>query len=267
MFKAVNGCLSLSSGKMDYIRFGSGKRQMVMIPGLSDGLKTVRGMALPFVLMYKQLAKEFTVFMFSRRRNLKSGTTTRDMADDLSEAMDMLELASAYVLGVSQGGMIAQWLAADHPGKVKKLILTVTSARENPTQKEVLERWIQMAKRGDYKGLMLDTAKRSYTEEKALSMEKTLGFTGNLGKPRNFDRFLIQAESCMTHDAFSELSKIQAPTLIIGGTDDKIVTEEASWELAENIPRSRLFVYKGLGHGLYEEAEDFYSRVMEFFLQ
>ena len=51
MLRAKNGCLSLGTGKMDFIRFGSGPRSLVMLPGVGDGLKTVRGMALPFSLL------------------------------------------------------------------------------------------------------------------------------------------------------------------------------------------------------------------------
>ena len=57
---AINGCLTLTSGVMDYIRFGGGERVMVMLPGVGDGLKTVKGMALPFAMMYCSLTKDFT---------------------------------------------------------------------------------------------------------------------------------------------------------------------------------------------------------------
>ena len=43
-----------------------------------------------------------------------------------------------------------------------------------------------------------------------------------------------------------------------------IVTGEASLELAERIPGSTLYLYEGLGHGLYEEAPDFLGRVAAF---
>ena len=52
--------------------------------------------------------------------------------------------------------------------------------------------------------------------------------------------------------------------LIIGGETDRIVGKEASYELKEKIPGSELFVYKGLGHAAYEEAEDFNERVFRF---
>ena len=264
MLRAKNACLHLAAGEMDYIRFGRGGKPLLMLPGVGDGLKTVRGMALPFALLYRKLAKDFTVYVFSRRRNLPVHFTTREMAEDLNEAMAVLGLKSAAVVGVSQGGMIAQWLAIDHPDKVRKLVLTVTLSRPNDTVRDVIARWTDMAGRGDYRGIMLDTAERSYSAKRLRQARLEYRMLGNLGKPKSFDRFLTQAESCMTHDAYDELGRITCPTLVIGGTDDRIVTAEASEEIAAQIPGSAPYLYEGLGHGLYEEAPDFLQRVADF---
>ena len=264
MFHAENGCLRLTAGEMDYVRFGSGSRVLVMLPGVGDGLKTVKGMALPFTLLYRRLCKDFTVYAFSRRRKLPAHMSTREMAADLNEAMETLSLSGAAVLGVSQGGMIAQWLAIDHADKVNRLVLTVTLARPNDTARDVIARWTEMAERGDYRGIMLDTAERSYSEKRRKLAQLEYRLLGDLGKPESFDRFLTQAESCVTHDAWAELPRIACPTLVIGGTDDRIVTGQASVEIAERVPDCRLFLYEGLGHGLYEEAADWLDRVADF---
>ena len=264
MLRAKNACLRFSGGEMDYIRFGSGEKALVMLPGVGDGLKTVKGTALPFALLYRELAKEFTVYVLSRRRELPRHFTTREMAGDLNEAMEALRLEKAAVVGVSQGGMIAQWLAIDHPDKVRKLVLTVTLARPNPTVEDVIARWTDMAERGDYRGILLDTAERSYSEKRLRQARLEYRLLGDFGKPKSFARFLTQAESCVTHDAFDHLNDIACPTLVIGGTDDRIVTGAASEELAAAIPGSTLCLYEGLGHGLYEEAPDFLSRVADF---
>ena len=264
MLNAKNCRVQISTGGMDYIRFGYGPRIMVMLPGVGDGLKTVKGMAVPFALMYRKLVKDFTVYVFSRRVGLATGMTTRDMASDLSEAMDVLGLSNAAVVGVSQGGMIAEWLAIDHPDKVGKLVLTVTLARPNDVIRDVVGRWLGMADNGDYKGIMVDTAERAYSPKKLKREKLMYSILGSFGKPKSFERFRIQAESCMTHDAYEELPKIECPVLVIGGTDDKIVTGRASVEIAEKIPGSMLHIYEGLGHGLYEEAPDFLRRVAVF---
>ena len=264
MLRPYNGRLRLAAGDLDYIRFGDGKKLLVMIPGVGDGLKTVRGMALPFALLYRALTGDFTVYAFSRGLGLAPHTTTRDMAEDLNGAMEALGLSCAAVLGVSQGGMIAQWLAIDHPDKVERLVLTVTLGRPNDTARETIALWTAMAERGDYRGILLDTAERSYSERRLRRERLTYRMLGDLGRPKSFERFLIQAESCVTHDAWEELPRIACPTLVIGGTEDRIVTGAASEELAARIPGAELKMYGGLSHGLYEEAPDFIERVAAF---
>ena len=264
MLQAKNCTLNLPTGTVDYIRFGSGQKTLVMIPGVGDGLKTVKGMALPFAFLYRSLAEKFTVYVFSRRRILSPDMTTRDMAEDLNSAMDALGLSRVSLVGVSQGGMISQWLAVDHPEKVEKLVLTVTLSRPNAVVKDVIDRWIRMSDHGDYKGIMLDTAERSYSEKRLKQARAEYRLLGSIGKPKSFERFRIQAASCATHDTYDLLDRISCPTLVIGGKDDKIVTGQASEEMAERIPDCRLYMYDGLGHGLYEEAPDFLKRVSEF---
>lgn len=87
---------------------------------------------------------------------------------------------------------------------------------------------------------------------------------GFIGKPKNYKRFLINANAILSFDAFQELKIINCPTLIIGGEEDKVVGIEASYELNEQISGSELFVYKELGHAAYEEAKDFNERIFRF---
>ena len=93
MLNARNGRLKLKTGEMDYIRFGTGEKTLVMIPGVGDGLKTVKGMALPFAFLYRSLVKDFTVYVFSRRVHLSPEMSTREMAEDLNLAMEALGLS------------------------------------------------------------------------------------------------------------------------------------------------------------------------------
>lgn len=265
MLNAENAQVQVRGCAMHYIRFGTAPRTLVMIPGVGDGFQTVKGMALPFSMLYWKLAREFTVYVFSRREVLAPHTTTREMAEDLSEAMELLSLEHACVVGVSQGGMITQWLAVDHPERVERLVLTVSACRPNATMRTVIGHWMELADAGDYLGILLDTAERSYTPKRLKRALPTYKVLARTSRPKSYDRFLIQAESCLTHDARAQLGRIACPTLVIGGTEDGIVTAEASRELAEEIPGAQLYLYEGLSHGLYEEAPDFMDRVTAFF--
>ena len=126
---AQNGSIPLKDDTMHYVRFGRGGKNLVILPGLGDGLTTVKGTALPMALMYRTFARDYTVYMFSRRNHLPEGYDTRSMARDLKEAMNALNIDRADLLGVSMGGMIAQHFAADYPDRIGKLVLAVTSRR------------------------------------------------------------------------------------------------------------------------------------------
>lgn len=200
---------------MDYIRFGSGEKHLVILPGLGDGLQTVKGTAIPMTLMYRIFARDYTVWAFSRKNALPVGSTTRDMARDQAQAMEKLGIAQADVFGVSMGGMIAQHLAVDYPEKVGKLVPIM----------------------------------------------------GKLTKPKSYDRFLIQADAYLHHDAFEKLPLIRAKTLVIGGEKDLALGGDASREIAARIPGAQLRMYHKWGHGVYEEAKDFNRTVLDFLFE
>ncbi|MBR5265679.1 MAG: alpha/beta hydrolase, partial [Clostridia bacterium] len=87
-----------------YVRFGKGKKHLVMIPGLSTA--RVKDAALTLPLMYHKLGKSQTVWVFDKADHIPDGYTVRDMARDVANAMDELGIAKADVFGCSQGGMI-----------------------------------------------------------------------------------------------------------------------------------------------------------------
>ena len=249
---------------MNYIRFGTGERIFVMLPGLGDGLRSVRGTALPMALMYRAFAKAFTVYAFSRENGLPQGYTTREMAADQAQAMELLGIQKADVLGISMGGMIAQYLAIDYPEKVGKLILTVTSARPNPILRSSIGEWVSCARRGDHTAFMDSNMRRIYSENYYRKNKWLVPIMGKLTKPKSYDRFFIQADACLKHSAYESLHRIQSPTLVIGGGKDSALGSDASREIAAQIPGAELRMFEQLGHGLYEEAENFNQTVLQY---
>ena len=261
---AKNAVLRVNGWTMDHIRFGKGGKTLVILPGLGDGLRTVKGTALPMALMYRMFAGDYTVYAFSRKNELEPGCTTRDMARDLADAMAALGIAKADVFGVSMGGMIAQYLAVDYPEKVGKLILTVTSARPNPILTESIGEWVSCAKRGDHTAFMDSNVRRIYSDEYYRKNKWMVPIMGCFTKPKSYNRFYIQAEACLSHNAYENLNQIKAPTLVIGGEKDNALGGDASREIAEKIPGAELRMYEQWGHGLYEEAKDFNQLVCDF---
>ena len=264
LYNAKNGTWEINESSMDYIRFGTGPQKLIILPGLGDGLQTVRGTALPMAFMYRVFARDYTVYAFSRKNQLPEGYTTRDMARDQSEAMAQLGIERADILAVSMGGMIAQHLAVDFPEKIGKLVLTVTCASPNPILRESIEEWVSLAGKGDHTAIMDSNLRRIYSEGYYRKNKWMVPIVGRLTKPKSYDRFFVMAEACRSHDAWESLPAIAAPTLVIGGEQDRSLGPEASRELAARIPEAVLKMYPQWGHGLYEEAEDFLETVTEF---
>ena len=256
--------LYFNDKSMDYVTFGKGKQPLVIIPGLGDGLQTVKGKAQLFSLSYRLLAKRYKVYVFSRINELRQGYTTRDMAADVAEAMETLNLDAAYVMGISQGGMIAQWLAVDFPENVQKLILAVTTAKPSQLARERIEHWQKISQSGNFRDLMLDIAYHSYTQKSYQKWRLLYNIMGRLGRMKDEKRIAIQSQSCLTHDSLEVLKEIQCPTLVLGALEDDVIGVNDSKELAKAISGCQLLILKHSGHALYEDNKAFQEAVCEF---
>ena len=256
--------LYFNDKSMDYVTFGKGKKPLVIIPGLGDGVQTVKGKAQLFSLSYRLLAKHYKIYVFSRINELRQGYTTRDMAADVAEAMETLNLDAAYVMGISQGGMIVQWLAVDFPERVQRLILAVTTAKPSQLAKERIEHWQKLSQSGNFKHLMLDIAQHSYTQKSYQKWRLLYNIMGRLGRMKDEKRIVIQSQSCLEHNSREVLKEIQCPTFVLGALEDDVIGVKGSKELAKAISGCQLLILKHSGHALYEENKLFQEIVCGF---
>ena len=261
-YQVTEGTVAFHGTCADYIAFGKGTKPLVMIQGLNT--RGIRGAGLSLAVMYRIFARDYRVYIFDRRPDVWDGITIRDFAADIAAAMDVLQLKSAHVFGVSQGGMIGQYLAIDRPDLVEKLALAVTLSRNNDTVIQVVDSWIHLAQAGNMKALVADMAERMYSPQYLKRYRPLLPMLTLLQKPRDIGRFSILAQSCLTCSSYDMLDQIRCPTLVLGGSRDLVVTPEASQEIAEKIGCD-LYMYESLGHAAYEEAPDFNQRVYDFF--
>ncbi len=262
LYNAKERLLELNGKRLRYISFGKGEKPLVMIQGLST--RSIKGAALPLAFMYRIFAKEYRVFLFDRRETVDENITVRDFAADTAEAMDALDLKNADVLGVSEGGMIAQRLTIERPDLVRRLVLAVTLSKTNETVVSAINTWAEMALAGEMKRLIRDMAEKMYSDAYLRRYKPLLPLLTLLQKPKDVPRFISLGRSCLTCDTYAELQKITCPTLVIGGAEDKIVGADASREIAERLG-CKIYMYEGLGHAAYEEANDFNKRVYDFF--
>ena len=248
--------------EMDYITFGSGEETFVILPGLS--VHSVLGSADAVAAAYESFTGDYTVYLFDRAKDIDAGYTVRDMADDTAAAMEALGLQDADIFGASQGGMIALYLAIDHPALVHKMILGSTLAKPNDTFTQVITEWLDLAAEKDETALLGSFADKVYSQA-TLDAYRDVLISSNLGiSDEEYARFCILAEACLTFDCYDELSAITCPVLVLGSEGDQVVTAEGSRQIADALSCECYLYDDSYGHGVYDEAADYRDRCLDF---
>ncbi len=249
--------------ELEYAVFGSGEQPLVILPGLS--LKSVLDAADAVAAAYDQFSRDYTVYLFDRPRSAPARDSVRAMAADTAAVMRSLGLAGCAVFGASMGGMLAQYLAIDHPELVARLALGSTLPGPNPTASAVLKRWLELAERGDVETLVRESVELSYSERTLARCRGALIEASRGATADDLRRFLRTARACETFDSRAELSKLRCPVLVLAAEGDRIATAAPAVELAERLGCALHLYGEEYGHCVYDEAPDFKDRLQAFF--
>jgi len=180
--------------------------------------------------------------------------TLWDMADDTAALLDHLELAAAHVAGVSMGGMIAQSLAINHPGRVLSLasMLSTTGNRRVGLPRM---RALAMILRGA-------PSDRDAFVNFSVRVQKVIGSRQWLDEARTrrqageaYDRchypigVMRQLVAIQTSgDRTEQLRRLDLPTVVLHGTKDPLVPPRAGRATAAAIPGAHLVELEGMAH-------------------
>ena len=247
----------VKSGEFPYIRFGTGKKNLVMLAGMN--MTGLAGLGVPVSEMYRDYVEEYTVYVFDRLRILPDDASVRSMAQDTVEAMWALGIEKADVTGASQGGMIALYLAIEHPELVHALILCSSCCYQNEVGKETFSVWSALADQMDGNGIYRDYFARVFT----VPDETALALCLDTSTDDQCRRFGILARACYNFDCRDELSKVQCPVLVLGSAQDRVLGSASSPDLAERLG-CECFIYQDFGHAVCDEAPDFRQRMLDF---
>jgi pimeloyl-ACP methyl ester carboxylesterase len=180
-----------------------------------------------------------------------------DMADDVIGLMDALGTQRAHIVGASMGGMIAQLVAINHPGRTKSLvsIMSTTGRRDlpagNPETLSVLFRPPNSESRDDLiaasilvqKALASPGFPASEAEMRARAERRTDRAPFDLAGLARQSAALITAPP---RNAF--LRNVRCPTLVLHGADDPVIPAAAAKDTAESIPGAELVIVPGMSH-------------------
>jgi pimeloyl-ACP methyl ester carboxylesterase len=192
-----------------------------------------------------------------RRKPRDAAYTLDDMADDGAGLLDVLGIERAHVAGASMGGMIAQVMAVRHPDRVLSLtsIMSTTGGRFVGLQSPRVVPYLLGRPPND----------EAQYIERARSLFDVIG---SPGFERDDDDFTELARASFRRgispsatgrqlaaivgagDRTRDLRRITAPTLVIHGSDDKMISASGGRATAKAIPGAKLMVIEGMGHDL-----------------
>jgi aminoacrylate hydrolase len=194
-------------------------------------------------------------------------TSIPAMVDDVIGLLDHLGIDSAAVLGHSTGGAIAQMLAADHPERVSRLVLSATFAKPCAYMRRLFEGRLEILDRlgldayRRHAALILNTPDWIAAHDDALSE--------SLARPSETTAATVAARigAILAHDATSRLGDIGAPTLVVVAEDDIVTPAYLSRELAAAIPGAELAILRRGGHyALNAYPEAYCAAVLPFLM-
>lgn len=248
----------------DYIRFGSGPRTFVILPGV--GMVSVMESADAIAQGFAEFAKHYTVYVFSLEKDIDDSYSVPSTAGKLARVMKTLGIANADIFGASQGGMVALTLAIEEPELVHALYLGGTLARQNATSTEVSRTWMELCEAGDVQGLNHYLNTRVYSPEYYNTYAEIFAGMEQRGTQADLNRFRLLARSVGAFDCYDRLTEIRCPVFAEGSEGDRVLNVLATWEIAQKLG-CQCHIYPGYGHAFYDEAPDFRPRMLHNLLQ
>jgi pimeloyl-ACP methyl ester carboxylesterase len=176
--------------------------------------------------------------------------STRGFATDVVAVLDELGIARAHVYGTSMGGRVAQWVAADFPHRLDRLVLGCTS----PGGEHAIERdrSVRLAlTQPDQKAAGHYLLELMYTPSWLATHKGPYHVVGDPDMPGYAKSRHLTASG--RHDAWDVLPAIVAPTLVVHGTDDIFNPTANAPLIAERIPGARMVLIEGARHAYFDE--------------
>jgi 3-oxoadipate enol-lactonase len=234
-----------------------GGQPLLLIMGMSG---TALHWGEPFL---EELRRDFDVIAFDHRgvgasTHLTDGQITiSQMAEDAAGLLGALGIDSAHVMGISMGGMIAQELALEHPELVRTLTLGCTycggegSALAPPETIALLGRAMSSGDRAQAirTGWELNVSAPVASDEQAWQAFAAIAERRAVAVPV----IMAQMQAVAGHDASTRLPSLAAPTLVIHGTEDRMLPVANGHMIASLVPGAQLEILDGCGHLFFWE--------------
>jgi pimeloyl-ACP methyl ester carboxylesterase len=195
--------------------------------------------------------------------------TVQQMADDLAQILSSHDMAPAWLIGFSMGGVIAQRFALDFPAMVQGLILVASSCTVGRSGQAFFRQRIEQVTHNGLEAISSITQADargcfSMGDEQLIAEYQQLR-TAAVRDPGGYLNACRAMLRLADEPMIQELGAIKCPTLVLAGELDPYCPPRASEMISKAIPGSELAVVPGAGHCVHWEARDITNeRILEF---
>ena len=249
--------------QMAYCRFGTGEKDMVILPGVSVTPVTASGELI--AQSFAQFADEYTVWLFDVPDVLPEDCTVDALADETAAVMQSLGIEHACIFGASMGGMMAQCIAAEYPELAGRLVLGSTEAYCCDVMNERVSEWLALAQAGSGEELAMTMARDIYTPEIVEANLEAFEAQGQAYTDEQLQRLAVLANALIQFDIRERLDNITCPVLVLACEGDEIMPCDVQRQLAEAVDAEYYCYGPEYSHAVYDEAEDYHDRMYDFF--
>lgn len=182
---------------------------------------------------------------------------TEDRVRQLGLLMDALNIKHATIAGNSFGGLVAWNFAVQHPDRVDRLILVDSAAWSinGVTEKAVpVPPAMQAYLLNPTLAGVAASAALIYAHPERLPPQRLEQMRAMIARPGNGPALIAHLEQFTLPDPTAALRRVKAPTLILWGSEDKVIPVAHAGQIAALIPNSRSIIYNDVGHSPQEEA-------------
>jgi 3-oxoadipate enol-lactonase len=204
-----------------------------------------------------------------RSTQIDEPISIRDMAGDMLEMLDRLDIEAVHVVGRSMGGCIAQEMALAAPERVLSIAMLASCAKCDPSQERAMHNMREaLLWRGSWEeharhSVMNFVSNRFYNEnqDRMAAIEAIIS-----SETRLQGCYAQQNLAVIAHDALDRLSQITCPVLIAHGGHDPLGSPTGTQWMIDRLPQAEVEFFAESAHFFFMEEPERFSRMINSWL-
>ena len=213
--------------------------------------------------------QHFRLVRYDRRGHGKSGVpagpyTMERLGRDVLAVLDALGIEKINWCGLSMGGMVGQWLGANAPSRIERLVLTNTSSYF--ADKAMWNERLSLVREKGIAAFAAPNMERWFTKGFRERAPQVVARVQDMFAATPLEGYLACGAAVRDMDHRELLPKISAPTLVIAGRHDPATPPEANEYISNHIPSAQLALLDAAHLSNIEQPKAYTDAVLEFLL-